>query len=78
MPKETQKAMQQEEQQEVFEQVADERGRLRLDRPATASEALEQDAENREAFGRDRLLRFELPLAGQTAEERREARRQRF
>ncbi len=78
MPKETQKAMQQEKQHEVFEQVADERGRLRLDRPATASEALEQDAANREAFGRDRLRRFEPPLVDKTDDERREARRQRF
>ena len=40
-----------DEREHVFQQVEDDRGRMRLDRPFTAAEAAEQDRENLERLG---------------------------
>jgi hypothetical protein len=49
--------------EEVFEPIADERGRLRLDRRLTPKEAVEQDAEHRAIYERNRAARFGSPDA---------------
>lgn len=46
-----------------FEQVADERGLTRLDRPHSPAEAAEQDRRNREEFEQARAARFAPPAA---------------
>ena len=54
------------ETREVYEQVEDETGRTRLDRPFTAEEAKELDARNRERLTVGRIRRFDpyAPGAG--------------
>jgi hypothetical protein len=44
--------------EQVFEQRADESGRIKLDRRLTLDEAREQDEQHREHFVRERLKRF--------------------
>ena len=44
---------------DAFVQEADPRGRVRLDRPHTATEAQEMDAENAQAAEDERARRFE-------------------
>jgi hypothetical protein len=51
----------QQQSEEVFEQVEDERGRMRTDRPFTASEAQAIDEANRQAFLEARANRFRAP-----------------
>ena len=53
-----------ENETEVFEQVEDEAGRTRLDRPFTAEEAKEQDARNREQLQAGRTGHFDPYLSG--------------
>lgn len=77
MPKEVPQVKQEPKDSGVFEQV-DERGRVRLDRPATGAEALAQDEAHRQAYSAERLARFEPAIASQSDEERREARRPAF
>lgn len=43
---------------EVFEQVEDEQGRIRLDRQLTGEEAAAQDEENRRRLEENRKLTF--------------------
>ena len=61
------------ETREVFEQVEDETGRTRLDRPFTAEEATELDARNRERLTVGRTGRFDpyLSCAEQEARSKR-------
>ena len=47
------------ETREIFEQVKDEHGRTRLDRPFTPEEAKERDARNRERLQKGRTGRLE-------------------
>jgi hypothetical protein len=53
------------EKRETLEQVEDEAGRTRLDRPFTAEEAQAQDAANRERLEKGRTGRFEPFLLGE-------------
>ncbi len=66
-------AKQTQQDEQVFEQAHDERGRLRLDRPLSGGEAAAQDAAHREAYSADRLARFEPPLTDKTPLEARRA-----
>ncbi len=50
-----------ERDEQVFEPVEDERGRLRLDRRLTPEEAAAQDAEHREMYERNLAARFGSP-----------------
>ena len=52
-----------EKDEQVFEPVEDERGRVRLDRRLTPPEAAAQDAEHREMYERNRATRFGSPDA---------------
>jgi hypothetical protein len=52
-----------EQDEQVFEPVEDERGRLRLDRRLTPEEASAQDAEHRDLYERNRAARFGSPDA---------------
>ena len=62
-----------EHERAVYEQVEDETGRTRLDRPFTAEEAEQQDAENRERLEKGRTGRFDPFLTGE--EQRARAKR---
>jgi hypothetical protein len=61
------------DEREVFQQVRDESGRLRLDRPFTPEEAAALDAANREKLEKGRTGRFDPFLTGteQTARKKR-------
>ena len=61
------------ETREVYEQVEDETGRTRLDRPFTAEEAKELDARNRERLTVGRTGRFD-PYLSSTEQEARSKR----
>ena len=52
------------EKREVYEQVVDDSGRTRLDRPFTPEEAQAQDARNREKLG-GRTGRFDPYFTGE-------------
>ena len=52
------KANRNNDEPQVFEQTADGRGRIRLDRPLTSEEAAEQDRQNRERHAEERRKRF--------------------
>lgn len=56
--------------EEVFEQVENEAGRTRLDRPLTPDEAKAQDAENRERLEKGRTGRFDPFLSGEEQQAR--------
>ena len=56
--------------EEVFEQVEDEHGRTRMDRPLTPDEAKQQDAENRERLEKGRTGRFDPYLSGEEQQAR--------
>ena len=58
------------ETREVYEQVEEETGRTRLDRPFTAEEAKELDARNRERLTVGRTGRFDPYLSGTEQEAR--------
>ena len=60
------------ETREVYEQVEDETGRTRLDRPFTAEEAKALDARNLERLTAGRTGRFDPYLSG---EDQRRAKR---
>jgi len=64
-----------ENETEVFEQVEDEAGRTRLDRPFTPDEAKAQDAENRERLDEGRTGRFEPFLSGTEQKARAQRRK---
>lgn len=57
------------ETREIFEQVEDEQGRTRLDRPFTPEEAKEQDERNRAKLGY-RTGRFDAFMTGTEKEPR--------
>lgn len=50
-----------EPERQPFEQVEDERGRTRLDRPFTPEEATAQDADNARRFIENHARRFQRP-----------------
>ncbi len=58
------------DKRETFEQVRDEAGRTRLDRPFTPDEAKAQDAENRAKLEKGRTGRFDPYLSGEEQQAR--------